>query len=354
MKKFLCLLTCLLLLPVVSAMADEADLSRCAIANATVAATHFVDVTAPFSGTLETFDLAAGDRVSAGATLMTMQTSVLYATEDGKVGAVFALNGDDAAAVTQRYGGVIGLEPAALYQLQCTVNGAYDDEKNRTLHLGETLYFKSAKGAKDEGTARVTAVRREGYVAEVLTGRFEMGESLRLYRNDKYENRECVGRGTIIRRDDVVLPAAGRVSSVMVAAGDTVAAGQPLMTMMAADAAPSAMPEIFSPADGVLSAVYAMPGQQVWKGQALCRIELDAEIEVVADADEMDLGGLTVGSTVPVTLDTDEKHLITGTVTEISALGIPRQNAAYYTVHVAIPAGSAPLGASASVYLPKE
>ena len=43
--------------------------------------------------------------------------------------------------------------------------------------------------------------------------------------------------------------------------------------------------------------------------------------------------------------------LATGTVTEISALGVTRQNAAYYTVHVSIPASSGRLGASASVYL---
>ena len=42
-----------------------------------------------------------------------------------------------------------------------------------------------------------------------------------------------------------------------------------------------------------------------------------------------------------------------GTVTEISALGVTRQNAAYYSVHVSIDDSSVMLGQSASVYLPK-
>ena len=66
----------------------------------------------------------------------------------------------------------------------------------------------------------------------------------------------------------------------------------------------------------------------------------------------MDLKDLKVGDTVPVTLDTDEARILSGTVTEISSLGTQRQNAAYYTVHVAVQQPGMMLGQSASVYLP--
>ena len=45
-------------------------------------------------------------------------------------------------------------------------------------------------------------------------------------------------------------------------------------------------------------------------------------------------------------------NVLIATVTRISALGVSRQNAAYFTVRASIPAGSGPLGASASMYLP--
>ena len=63
--------------------------------------------------------------------------------------------------------------------------------------------------------------------------------------------------------------------------------------------------------------------------------------------------GLKVGDQIPVTLDTDENKILTGTVTEISGLGVTRQNAAYYTVHLTIDTDDLMLGQSASVYLPR-
>ena len=66
----------------------------------------------------------------------------------------------------------------------------------------------------------------------------------------------------------------------------------------------------------------------------------------------MDLHSLKVGDTIPVTLDTDESNILTGTVTEISSLGTQRQNAAYFTVHVSVEKAGLKLGQSASIYLP--
>ena len=75
-------------------------------------------------------------------------------------------------------------------------------------------------------------------------------------------------------------------------------------------------------------------------------------MEVVAEVDEMDLGELSVGDQIPVTMDTDDSRILTGTVTEISALGTTRQNAAYYTVHLSVNDNGLMLGQSASIYLP--
>lgn len=354
MKKLLCLVLSLMFLPVLSASAAQ-DLTQYAIANATVQAAAHIDVVAPYSGTLEVFDLSAGDEIQAGDTLMTLQTTTLYATENGKVSTIFAEPGDDASALNQRYGGVMGIEPAVLYQLQCTTSDAYDKKENKTLHLGETLFFHYGKKEDEvEGTGRVVAVNNNSYVVDILTGEFEVSETLSLYRDDDYASRDCVGKGSVVRRSDVLPAGMGRVAEIFVKEGDPVRAGQPLATLMAPDADPDAKPVITAQQSGVVSAVQVMPGQQVWKGQTLCRIELTQDLEVVAEVDEMDLGSLQAGDKVYITIDMLGEETITGTVAEISSLGVTRQNAAYYTVHVSISEDSVPLGASASVYLPKE
>ncbi len=346
-KRIPALLLALCMLLPLSAAAEKEDLTGRPIADGYVAAASFVDVTAPFSGTLTSFDLAAGDTVEAGQTLMGFVTTDLYATESGKLSALFADVGDDAQAVTNRYGGVLGIEPAHTLLLNATTSGAGSDEECKRLHLGETLYFKTA------GKGRVVAVSGETYQVEVLEGNCDLGDSVNLYRSDSYSSSLCVGKGTAARRDDALAQAQGRVVAVYAAEGDSVTKGDKLMSLVAADAAPDAhSADVVSPAAGVIANVAVQPGQQVAKGMLLCRVYLTAEIEAVAEVDEMDLGDLRVGDAIPVVLDVSDSVVLSGTVTEISALGTTKLNAAYFTVHVALPVGSGKLGASASVYLP--
>lgn len=198
----------------------------------------------------------------------------------------------------------------------------------------------------------MVAVSGAQYTVDVLAGDFELNESLTLYRDDGYDQKDCVGKGTIVRRAPLPVQGNGRVAAVHVQEGQQVTAGQLLLELVSADADPQAFsPWVTAQEAGVVASVAVTPGQQVWKGQLLCRLYLTDDLEVVAEVDEMDLGTLRVGDTLPVTLDMNPEQIITGTVTEISALGVTRQNAAYYTVHVSIPASSGRLGASASVYL---
>ena len=351
MKKVLCLMMAWCLLAVPTALAAE-DLTGRPLADGVVSAVHYLDVTAPMSGTLNAFDLTAGDTVAAGQNLMGFITTGVYATENATVGAVFVQPGDDAAAAMARYGMLLGLEPAQSQQIQASTTGAYNDDANRTLHLGETLYFKSNKSSRVEGQGQVVAVSGAQYTVDVLAGDFELNESLTLYLDDGYDQKDCVGKVTIVRRDPLPVQGSGRVAAVHVQEGQQVTAGQLLLELVSADADPQAFsPWVTAQEAGVVASVAVTPGQQVWKGQLLCRLYLTDDLEVVAEVDEMDLGTLRVGDTLPVTLDMNPEQIITGTVTEISALGVTRQNAAYYTVHVSIPASSGRLGASASVYL---
>ncbi|MBQ8555142.1 MAG: HlyD family efflux transporter periplasmic adaptor subunit [Clostridia bacterium] len=353
MKRILALLTSLLLLGV-SALADEQDLTNCAIANGSVSTVEYIDIVAPYSGTLALFDLEAGDKVKAGDTLFTMLTTTVYASEDAEVKAVFAQKGDDATAVMSRYGGLVAMEPSQRQRIAASILQGYNSAESRTLSIGDTLYFRSDRANKETGYGVVVMISGTDFVVDVLDGEFVPTETIKVYRDDDYESRDHVGTGSVTLRDPLLSAGQGRVASVLVGVGDTVESGDPLLTLMSADAAPSASPIIIAPVEGVVGQVAVVPGQQVWKGQMLARILLTDKLEVVAQVDEIDLNDLWVGDKVPVILDTDEDWIITGTVTEISQLGTTMQNAAYYTVHVSIPEEDILLGASASVYIPRD
>ena len=350
MKKLLALLACLVLLTA-SALADE-DISGYAIANGTVTAVNFVDVTAPYSGTLKTFDLAAGDRVAADDELFSMMLTTVYAPEAGTL-TLFAGQDDDAAGVMAHYGALASLETEIPTQIAASTSGAYNAKENHILYVGEKLYFRSSGSGREEGYGRVIRIDGNSYIVDILEGTFDIGESFNLYRGDRYESRDNVGRGTVTRRAPVALAGSGRVWEVLADDGDHVEANEAVMTLMSPDADPGAAPTVTAPKDAVVASVSVAPGQQVWKGQVLARLYLTDELEVVAEVDEIDLKGLKVGDRLPMTLDTDEETVLYGVVTEISALGVTRQNAAYYAVHVSLQE-EAMLGSSASVYLPKE
>ena len=345
-----CCLGLLLLLPAASLAAE--DLTGRPIADGTVAAVRYADVTAPFSGTLAPFTLENGDAVKAGDPLMQFVTAGVYAPETGVLTALFAAEGDSADTVCARYGAVFGVEPAHRFVLNATTQNAYDEDENRLIRLGETLYFEAGNM---DGVGRVIHVDGKSYQVEVTQGTFDLGKSLRLYRDSDLTSKKCVGTGVVARRSDALAQASGRVIALHAAEGDAVASGQLVLEVVSADADPDVRSaSVASPESGVVTLLAVQPGQQVWKGQLLCRVSLTDALEVVADVDEAALNGLKVGDTLPVTLDMDRNTVLTGTVTEISALGVTRQNAAYFAVHVSLPAGVGLLGASASVYLPAD
>ena len=351
MKKLIPVIMCLVLLVCLpgTRAAAETDLTQYAIANGVVRASAFDDITAPCSGTLLTFDWEAGDTVDAGTAMFEMMTTNICAPEDGTVRYIFAEQGDSADSAMATYGAVLALEPSARQRMHCTYEDAADYEENKHLHIGDVLYFKSSS---EKGSGVVIAAAGDNYEVEILTGSFDADKKMDLYKDSGYRSHDKVGKGKVYLRDDVTVAAAGRVAEILVAQGDEVKKGDVLLRVMAQDADAGVQAAVSAPADGVVGMVAVSPGQQVWKGQLLCRVWRSGTTEVVAEVDEMDLGNLSVGDQIPVTMDTDESRVLTGTVTEISALGNTKQNAAYYNVHLSVNDTGLMLGQSASVYLP--
>ena len=216
-----------------------------------------------------------------------------------------------------------------------TVN-AYDDDENRYLHAGETLYLKCGN---EKGEGRVTSVMGKKYIVEVLSGDFEVDDLVRCFRESAMPNDSETGRGKVKRYDDVNVSAAGRVAKVHVQPGDAVAMGDLLFETIDALSAKGVSPEIAAPVSGAVTALYAASGAQVYRGMLLCEIASLETLELSAEVDELDLSSIRVGDVLSYTLDAYADKAFSGTITEIRPLGSPRQNAAYFDVRITAPEG---------------
>ena len=136
MKKLFALLLALALVGSI-ALADPASLTGCSVSSGVVNAVNYIDITAPFSGTLQPFTWEAGDLVNAGDLLFSMRTTPIYATEDATVQAIDCAAGDDATAVATRYGGLIAMRPESEWVIAGSITTAYDKRDNRVVDVGD-------------------------------------------------------------------------------------------------------------------------------------------------------------------------------------------------------------------------
>ena len=321
-----------------------------ATANAAIVAPETVKITAPFSGTLLPFDLTAGDEVSAGETLFTYDATPIYAAQDGIVAAVFAAPGDDAAGVSARYGAMAVIEPTRPLYIAASTAQAYDDDENRYLHAGETLYLKCGS---EKGTGRVTSVSGSSYVVEILTGSYDVGDTVRCFRESSMPSDSETGRGSVTRYADVSVAAEGRVAAVHVKAGDTVKTGDLLFEIVDSQCPRGASLALAAPARGAVTLLNTLSGAQVYRGQLLCEIADLTRLELSAEVDELDLARISVGDTLSFTLDAYAGETFSGMVTAIRPIGTKKQNATYFDVRITLPAGKTLLpGMNATVTLP--
>ena len=320
-----------------AALTLTASCALAATADAKIVAPNTEKITAPFAGTLLPFDYETGDSVSAHETLFTLDTTPVYATQAGTVSAVFANVGDDASGVDAHYGALAVIEPKNALYIDASTDQAYDDADNRYIHAGETLYLKLNN---DKGTGVVTSVSGKKYVVEILTGDFDVNDTIRCYRESTTPSDSEVGRGKVTRYDDVAVNAAsGRIAAVHVKPGDTVEVGDLLFELVDAQSEKNASRSIAASKDGVITAMNTASGAQVYRGQLLCEVADMSTLELSAEVDELDLNSIAVGETLSYTLDAFDGETFTGTVTQIYSVGTKKQNATYFDVRITLPAG---------------
>lgn len=328
-------------------------MSACALgatANACIVAPKTEKIIAPFSGTLRPFDLTAGEAVSSGELLFEIDTIPVYAQHGGTVSAVLAAEGDDASGVISRHGALAVIEPELALYVDADTRDAYDDDENRYLHAGETLYLKCGN---EKGEGRVTSVNGKDYIVEILDGSFEVDDTIRCFRESSMPSDSETGRGKAKRYADILVTGTGRVAKVHAKPGDKVAAGDLLFEMIDAVSAKDASPEITAPVSGAVTLLQAVSGAQVYRGMLLCEIADLSALELSAEVDELDLNAIRVGDMLSYTLDAYGETAFTGTVTEIRPIGSARQNATYFDVRITAPKEASVLpGMNATVQLP--
>ena len=310
-----------------AALTLTASCALAATADAKIVAPNTEKITAPFAGTLLPFDAELGDSVSAGETLFTLDTVPVYAAQAGTVSAVFAKVGDDASGVAAHYGALAVVEPK---------NALYID---RYIHAGESLHLKMGN---TKGTGVVTGVSGKKYTVEILTGDYDVGDTVRCFRESTTPSDSEVGRGKVTRYADVqVLADSGRIAAVHVKPGDTVEVGDLLFELVDAQSAKNASRSVAAGASGVITLMNTVSGAQVYRGQLLCEVADMSTLELSAEVDELDLNSIAVGDTLTYTLDAFEGETFVGTVTKIYAVGTKKQNATYFDVRITLPSGKA-------------
>lgn len=348
MKKVLALLAVLTLCMPAAALGAENRVS----ANATVESVNVYQLTAPFSGVVKPFDWDNGDRVARGETLFALETLKVYAPADGTVEALFAKEGDLAADVLAQYGSLAVLERPVPQAVEADTIGAYNEPENKVIHAGEAVYFEESTDKDNQGEGRVISVDGDHYVVEMTRGDFDNGDKVKLYRDEKLGSKSAIGTGTVVRAKDVTVTGAGRVLRCAVHQGDVVKKGQLMYELAAEDAQMEDLSaERQSPADGALE-MSVVSGQQVYKGQLLGKVHDLSAFQVVAEVDEVDLDKVHLGDSLALELDRYPDVELSGTVTEIAASGVTKQNATYYNVTLSLSTSMELLpGMSATVWL---
>ena len=193
-----------------------------------------------------------------------------------------------------------------------------------------------------KGTGIVTGVSSKKYTVEILTGDYDVGDTVRCFRESTTPSDSEVGRGKVTRYADVqVLAGSGRIAAVHVKPGDTVEVGDLLFELVDAQSAKNASRSVAADASGVITLMNTVSGAQVYRGQLLCEVADMSTLELSAEVDELDLNSVAVGDTLTYTLDAFEGETFVGTVTKIYAVGTKKQNATYFDVRITLPSGKA-------------
>ena len=304
--------------------------------NGTVEAGVTVPVYAPIGGTVEKVAAQAGMKTEKGAELWSYRTEKVYASEDGKVSGIFAAPGDDAEAVTERYGADLYIESNNRYTVSASTSKAYSSVDTTFVHTGETVYLLCRNDNSRKGTGIVTAVDGTSYTVLVTEGGFIPGDNIIVYRDSNHSEKQRLGRGTISRVSPVAVNATGAVVSVAVSDGDEVKRGDLLMETLTGtfDGYEMSGTSVNAEEEGVIVSISAEAGAAVSKGDVVATIAPISGMQVEASVSEEDRKELKAGDKVTIELESDGSKTYEGSVRSVAEM--PEEDSDQVTYKVII------------------
>ena len=330
MKKFtaILLLIASLLCCTANALAEELELTG------TVSASQTVTLTAPAAGKVESCAVAPGDHVAAGTALLSLQTTKVYAEQDGTV-RIFGQPGDSVAALTTRYGGVAYVEPAQRYTIAGSTKNAYDSDDSKLIHPGEKVYLRSYNNYNLRSTGTVTLVSGASYTVEVDDNSFTSGTTVNIYRDAAYAATSLIGNGKVSQASAVAYGGTGYLVRLHVQSGQQVSAGDLLYETLEGSFAPGSisMDMVFADQAGVIASVATGKGKTLTADEAVIVLYPDAGMRINVSVPEGDLARVEPGMKVQYLLpgQEDSAKALNGTVEKISLL--PDEDTAYGTTY---------------------
>ena len=308
MKK---LLICLLAL----ALTVSTALAETITVDGTVVSVETVPVLSPVDGTLYQVMFQAGDHVDADQEAATLYAAGVYAAQSGTV-RVMGSEGEAVDALVARYGAVVYIEPDCAYTISATTRYAYDEEENKVIHPGETVYLRCASDGAHTGVGRVTAVSGGSFTVEVTEGEFESDENVYVCREEDYAAKSRIGRGAATHASAVAYAGTGTgwVYGVAAEDGAHVETGD-LLYKTVETTAPF---RIATDVAGTVAAVRVAPGDMVSQGSVVAEIYPDAAARVEIALTENDLRDVRVGTAV--TIEFNDGQTAEGEIDRIAAV----------------------------------
>ncbi len=330
----------------------------------TVISAKTLSVNAPFGGLVDEIDLRKGDPIHVGDVVATIKTTKVFAEMDGIISGIFAKEGDQTEGITERYGGVMYIEPINRYVVSATTEKAYNSSNTKYIHIGEKVYLSCTKDGTHVGTAVVTGISEltesgdTPYKLEVTSGDFYMGETVGIYRDSAHSTNTRIGRGTIQQNTAVAVKGSGSVLKLDVQVGDQVERGEVLFETVEGvlDGLYAMDNTIESPMDGIVASVEATQGSSIEKDGKLITVYPRDSLQIEIKVSELDLNEIHEGDKVLLEFewDMDGIRQMDGVVSSISSVGEERTdkntNAEYNAYVDFTPDDSVRLDMSVNVY----
>ncbi|HPJ03715.1 MAG TPA: HlyD family efflux transporter periplasmic adaptor subunit [Candidatus Limiplasma sp.] len=289
-------------------------------------------VCAPFGGAVGTVLLQAGEKINAGDAVATVETTKVYAPCDGTVTGLFGQPGDDAKTIADRFGAVLFIAPNRQYTISATAAKAYGSIDTMYVHIGETVYIRSTD-TYDRNYAQgiITAVDGMDFTVETTSGALLMDETVYMFRSSEMQYKTRVGQGTVSRTAEVAMAGEGSIVAMHVQDGDSVTHGQLLYEMVTGTlpGLTATGSVITSDVSGIVESVKIAAGDSIAQGDVLITVSPLDGMRAALELNEFDLADVHEGDPMVLIFNYDETGETTmpGTVEMISNIATQTDDA---------------------------